>query len=197
MENVKYRFDKDDLLAELSEWNRYFNRNVHLIACGGTALTLIGVKESTKDVDFTVPSIPEYNYLIRILEELGYKRKATFGWSRGGTLIFDLFIGNYVYTTELLNSPLDEGGNSKLFEYTHIYLGILNYYDLLITKIFRSTYVDIQDCLNLIKLKNKDINMEHFENRYRETASYDTSEKRDISNLKNFLGVLKKEKIHE
>ena len=194
---MKYRFDKDDLLAELAEWNRYFNRTVHLIACGGTALTLIGVKESTKDVDFTVPSIPEYNYLIRILEELGYKRKTIFGWSRGGTLIFDLFIGNYVYTTELLNSPLDDGGNSMFFEYTHIYLGILNYYDLLITKIFRSTSVDIQDCLNLIKLKKKEINMGHFEKRYRETASYDTSEKRDISNLKNFLRVLKKDKIHE
>ena len=110
---MKYRFDKDDLLAELAGWNRFLHRNVHLIACGGTALTLLGVKESTKDIDFTVPNIPEYDYLIKILDELGYKHKTAFGWNREDTLIIDLFKGSHVYTTELLDSPLDEEKNSK------------------------------------------------------------------------------------
>jgi hypothetical protein len=51
-----YRLDKIRLLDILGGWNRFLKRKVHLIACGGTAITLIGVKPSTKDVDFMIPS---------------------------------------------------------------------------------------------------------------------------------------------
>ena len=47
-----YRLDKKLLLDILAEWNHFLRRKVHLIACGGTAMTLLGVKPSTKDVDF-------------------------------------------------------------------------------------------------------------------------------------------------
>jgi len=52
---MEYRLDKDRLLDIMGEWNRFLKRKVHLIACGGTAMTLIGVKPSTKDVDFIAP----------------------------------------------------------------------------------------------------------------------------------------------
>jgi hypothetical protein len=48
---MEYRLDKNRLLDILREWNRFLKRKVHLIACGGTAMTLIGVKPSTKDID--------------------------------------------------------------------------------------------------------------------------------------------------
>ena len=69
-----YRLDKKELIDNLREWNRYLKRKVHLIACGGTAMTLLGVKASTKDVDFMVPDIREYNYLTKQLPALGYKQ---------------------------------------------------------------------------------------------------------------------------
>ena len=62
---MEYRLNRNELLDNLREWNRYLRRKVHLIACGGTAMTLLGVKPSTKDVDFMVPNIMEYEYLIR------------------------------------------------------------------------------------------------------------------------------------
>ena len=71
---MEYRLDKDRLLDILREWNRFLKRKVHLIACGGTAMTLVGAKPSTKDVDFIVPEVREHDYLTKQLKALGYKQ---------------------------------------------------------------------------------------------------------------------------
>jgi hypothetical protein len=65
---MEYRLNKEDLLKNMTAWNGFLHKKVHLIACGGTAMTLLGVKESTRDVDFMVPVEEEYRYLIKILE---------------------------------------------------------------------------------------------------------------------------------
>jgi len=57
---------------------------VHLIACGGTAMTLIGVKPSTKDVDFIVPKVNEHDYLTKQLKAVGYIQRTGSGWERTG-----------------------------------------------------------------------------------------------------------------
>lgn len=59
---IQNRIDKETLLRTLSLWNGYLKRKVHLIACGGTALTLMDLKESTKVVDLIIPSDKEYKY---------------------------------------------------------------------------------------------------------------------------------------
>ena len=64
---MDYRLNKDNLLELLSLWNSFLKKKVHLIACGGTALTLQDIKSSTKDVDFLVPKEDEYRYLIDII----------------------------------------------------------------------------------------------------------------------------------
>ena len=46
------RLNKHQLFEVLSLWNNFLRRRVHLVACGGTAMTLLEVKPSTKDVDF-------------------------------------------------------------------------------------------------------------------------------------------------
>jgi len=48
---MKKGLTKEELLEILGEWNQFLRRRVHMIACGGTAMTLLGVKESTK-VDY-------------------------------------------------------------------------------------------------------------------------------------------------
>ena len=67
---MEYRLNKQTLLEILGQWNGFIKRKVHLIACGGTALTLSGIKPSTKDIDFIVPNESEFKYLIRILKNL-------------------------------------------------------------------------------------------------------------------------------
>lgn len=100
---MRYRLDKNRLLDILGEWNHFLKRKVHLIACGGSAMTLIGVKPSTKDVDFMAPEVREHGYLIKQLKALGYKQVTGSGWKRDGEdFQFDIFCGNLIHTTELL-----------------------------------------------------------------------------------------------
>lgn len=190
---MEHRLTKDDLLSTLSAWNKFLKRKVHLIACGGTALTLIGVKDSTKDVDFMVPVGTERSYLISVIKDLGYYSVTGWGWKRKGEeYIFDLFQGNKIHTTELVESPLKSGNNIALLELSNLYVGILNYYDLLITKLFRGDLVDIEDCLMLVRYKKGQIDMEKLRKRFLETAKYDISEERCKATLKHFLKVVEK-----
>jgi len=186
------RIDKQGLLDSLGSWNGFLKRKVRLIACGGTALTLLGIKASTKDVDLLVPETDEYSYLINILKDLGYKSASGSGWARGSGSTFDLFRGKRVHTTELLESPLAQGNNVPAKEFSRIYLGVLNYYDLIISKLFRGTGVDMDDCMMLMKAKREEIDIGRLVLRFKKTASYDVSEDRVNNNLAHFMRLLKK-----
>lgn len=156
-------------------------------------MTLLGVKASTKDIDLIVPEPDEYDYLIGILKQLGYKSASGWGWKREDGYVFDLFKDKSVHTTELLESPLNKDNHTLVKEFNRIYLGVLNYYDIIISKLFRATAVDIEDCVLLVKIKKEDINLRKLEERFKETASYDISEDKANKNLTNFLRLLKKE----
>ncbi len=59
---MEYRIEKQGLWDRLSAWDGFLKKKIHLIACGGTALTLLEVKPSTKDIDLMVPNIDEYEF---------------------------------------------------------------------------------------------------------------------------------------
>jgi len=71
----RYRISGIDLLDTLENWDSLMNFRVRLIACGGTALTLLNIKESTKDIDLIVPEKNEYDKLIKFLKALNYRYK--------------------------------------------------------------------------------------------------------------------------
>jgi hypothetical protein len=192
---MEYRIDKTGLLDRLGIWNGFLKRKVHLIACGGTALTLLDVKPSTKDIDLLVPVTEECNYLIKTLKDLGYKSASGAGWARDDGFIFDLFPGKRIHTTELLESPLDSGNNIPVKEFNRIYLGVLNYYDIIISKLFRGTSIDMEDCLMLMKAKMKEIDMKELTERFSETASYDISEDRVLKSFEHFKKLINKERL--
>lgn len=192
---MEYRIDKQSLLNRIGAWDGFFKKKVSLIACGGTALTLLGIKASTKDVDLIVPNVDEYKYLIGILQQLGYKPITGNGWKRDNDFIFDLFRGKFVHTTELLESPLAEGNHVFVKEFNSIYLGVLNYYDIIISKLFRSATVDIDDCLLLVRSRNKEIDFNKLEERFKETASFDISEDKVNKNYEHFIKILEKEHL--
>lgn len=185
------RIDRTELLDTLSQWDRYLKRKVHCIACGGTALTLLNVKESTKDIDLIIPKPEEYKYLINILIDLGYRQVTGSGWQREKGFIFDLFVGKKIFTTELLESPLESGNHILFKEYSSLYLGILNYYDLIITKLFRYTSVDVEDCLSLLHERQNEIDIEKLKERFIETASYDIADEKNLKNFEYFMKILK------
>jgi len=191
-----YRINKQGLLDRLAVWDSFLKRRVRLIACGGTALTLLGMKDSTKDVDLIVPIEGEYDYLLKTLSGLGYKSVTGNGWARDDGFVFDLFRGKRVHTTELLESPSEEGKHTLIKEYSHLYLGILNNYDIIISKLFRGTEIDNEDCLMLVRHERHNIDWGKLQTRFLETASYDISEDKVIKNWEHFLRLAKKEGVY-
>ena len=189
------RITKKELLDEVGAWDGFIGRRVSLIACGGTAMTLLGVKDSTRDIDLMVPVKSEYEYLTGTLEDLGYKRVTGSGWSRGSGFVFDLFPGKKIDTTELIEDPLEEGNHIPIKSFSRIILGVLNDYDLIISKLFRGYPVDGEDCLALMRAKRDEIDIEKLTARYRETASYDISDDRLLKHFDSFLDRLRKEGV--
>ena len=107
-----------------------------------------------------VPDEKEYRYLIKTLKDLGYQNISGWGWQREGELYsFDLFTGKRIHTTELLDSPLEDGRHILIKKFSRIYVGILNYYDLIASKLFRGDSFDFEDCLMLIKAKPREIDL--------------------------------------
>lgn len=157
-------------------------------------MTLSGAKPSTKDVDFMVPVEGEYDYLTKQLKSLGYKNVTGAGWkNEKDGFIFDLFRGKSIHTTELIHSPLDEGMHSVFMEFSHLYIGILNDYDLISSKLMRGTRVDFEDCLKLVDFHREVIDIARLVNHFNELISYDVSEDRLKSNIDRFLELLKEE----
>jgi hypothetical protein len=190
----EYRLTKISLINEFIAWDNILRRKVNLIACGGTALTLLNVKESTKDVDLIIPSSKEYKYLINVLKQAGYKSCKSTGWKRDDSLIiFDIFVENRIHTTELIESPLKKSSHIDIKKFRYIQLGVLNYYDILISKLFRASSVDFQDCIELVKSKQKEIDFEYLKARYHETALYNIATDRMNKHLDSFLMKLQKE----
>lgn len=194
---MEYRLNKQTLTDLLGQWNAFLRRKVHLVACGGTALTLMDIKPSTKDVDFIVPVEQEYRYLIKTLKDLGYQQQTGSGWLKKGSLfVFDLFEGQRIHTTDLMASPLKKGNHMLFKEFSHLYIGILNFYDLIGSKLFRGTSVDFEDCLMLMKSRKESIDCTRLEQHVKELASYDISEKRIIGNLEHFLNLIREKALY-
>ena len=195
---MKHRLNKSRLLEILREWNRFLKRKVHLISCGGTAMTLMGVKPSTKDVDFIVPRVKEHDYLTKQLKALGYKQVTGSGWKKAGEdFQFDIFRGNRIHTTELLDSPIKKGRHSILMEFSNLYIGILNDYDLIVSKLMRGTSVDFEDCLSLAKAHWAEIDMRKLIQHFYKMISYDVSEARLRPNIDHYLELLRKKELYD
>lgn len=195
---MEYRLDKNKLLEILEQWHHFLRKKVHLIACGGTAMTLWDVKPSTKDVDFMVPNVAEHKYLIKVLKDLDYEPVTAYGWLRKGDVFrFDLFPGKRIHTTELLESPLEPGRHRLLKEYSRLYIGILNEYDLIASKLMRGTGVDFEDCLMLFRARQEHIDIELLVSHFRELVSYDIAEDRIAGNIDRFIELLREEKLYE
>ena len=185
----QYRITAGRLMDTLDNWDGLMNFRVRMIACGGTALTLLELKESTKDIDFVIPDIGEYEKLIKFLGKIGYREKPG-GWAHTDDPLFlyQFWYGNRVFITDLLDSPLREGKHVFIKEWRHIYLGVLNLLDLIITKVFRGTQVDMEDCIRAFQ--GEKIDPQELFARYVNTASYDLNPDQKMQYFKVFVGQL-------
>jgi len=137
--------DKTALLDFLEVLNEDLTRKITLVAAGGTAMTLLDLKPSTMDIDFTIPSsdLPEFERALKN-NPPGFK--------------VDRWTDGYVFCQSLPDDYLEK--SIKIKQYSHISLRALNPLDIIVTKIGRLNQRDIQDietCIKAYKISKDDI----------------------------------------
>jgi hypothetical protein len=137
--------DKSALLDFLEVLNDDLTKKVTLVAAGGTAMTLLDLKSSTIDIDFTIPSsdLPEFERALKS-NPPGFEIHR---WADG-----------YVFCQSLPSDYLDK--SIKIKEYSHILLKALHPIDIVVTKIGRLNQTDIQDietCIREFKISKDNI----------------------------------------
>jgi hypothetical protein len=137
--------DKSTLLEFLEVLNEELTKKVTLVAVGGTAMTLLDLKPSTMDIDFTIPSndLPEFERALKN-NPSGFKIDR---WS-DGQVFCQTLPDDYIHKS------------IKIRHYTHILLKALHPVDIVVTKIGRLNQRDIQDietCIRKSKITKEEI----------------------------------------
>jgi len=160
MYEYKYKNISITNLADLNSFLNLIaalNEPLELFAIGGTAMVLKNIKESTKDIDFLTTE--KYEKIKRMFNLTGLKEEAENKmcniW-RLNQLRIDIFYDGFIIGIPF---PKDWKKLSlKIKEIGKISLYILNWYDLIITKISRSEKRDIEDIIAIIKSQKLDFN---------------------------------------
>jgi len=129
--------DKNELLEWLKAVDKKLKKKIVLIAVGGTAMTLLGLKSSTRDVDFCIKS----------------EDKKDFEKALGKKFNVDLFTDGYIFSEQL---PEDYAEKSKeILNLNSLSLKALSPVDIVITKAARLNARDEEDIQVLSKYADK------------------------------------------
>jgi len=148
------------LIADLDE-------EIELFAIGGTAMVLKGIKEATKDIDFLTTTA--HDKIQKLFLLAGLKENNTSElcntWYLDDIRI-DIFYNEFILGFAMpddwktLSEQIKTIGKLKIF--------ILNWYDIIITKIARSEKRDIDDCIAIIK--HEKLDFKKLKERYYQSA---------------------------
>jgi hypothetical protein len=154
----------EELFELIESISKFIEKEIKMYALGGTALTILNIKRSTRDVDLNIESNSEYQYICKIFDDLGFERKGIRWISQEG-LAFDMFHGSNILGTELLQDCI---GKSKFIKsFGNIELYTLPLEDIIISKLARGDSRDFDD-IKMI-LRTKKINLKNLVQRYKET----------------------------
>ncbi len=123
--------DKRTLLGFLEEVDKEVERRITVVAAGGTALTLLDVKPSTIDVDFTVPG-EDYDELQNALTRVPHG--FTVDCWKDGMVFSQILPDDYVETSIAIRTTTK-----------NLMLKALNPVDIIVTKIGRLDQRDLED----------------------------------------------------
>ncbi|MCL5949406.1 MAG: DUF6036 family nucleotidyltransferase [Candidatus Bathyarchaeota archaeon] len=137
--------DKSALLEFLEALNDDLTKKITLVAAGGTAMTLLDLKPSTIDIDFTIPAVDRVEFE-QVLKNNppGYR--------------VDRWTDGYIYCQMLPKDYLEK--SIKIKNFSHILLRALHPLDIVVTKIGRLNQRDTQDietCIREYKLPRAEI----------------------------------------
>jgi hypothetical protein len=137
--------DKPALLEFLEVINEDFTRRITLVSAGGTAMTLLDLKSSTIDIDFTIPAADRVEFK-QVLKNNppGYR--------------VDRWTDGQIYCQKLPKDYLEK--SIRIKEFSRILLRALHPLDIVVTKIGRLNQRDIQDieaCIREFKISKAEI----------------------------------------
>ena len=137
--------DKTALLEFLEVINEDFTRRITLVSAGGTAMTLLDLKSSTIDIDFTIPAADRVEFK-QVLKNNspGYR--------------VDRWTDGQIYCQKLPKDYLEK--SIRIKEFSLILLRALHPLDIVVTKIGRLNQRDIQDieaCIREFKFSKAEI----------------------------------------
>lgn len=130
--------DKNDLLGWLKKIDNRLKDRVTIIAIGGTAMTLLGLKSSTIDIDFCISS----------------KERDNFKKALDKKFHVHIFTDGYIFSEQLPDDYIEKSKN--ILKLDNITLKALNPIDIIITKTARLNARDEGDIQVLVKYVNKD-----------------------------------------
>ncbi len=114
--------DKNSLFDFLSVLNEDLTKKITLVAAGGTAMTLLDLKTSTIDIDFTIPGCDRLEFEQALKSNPpGYK--------------VDRWTDGCIFCQTLPKDYLEK--SIKIKEFSHIVLRALQPVDIIVTKIGR------------------------------------------------------------
>lgn len=145
--------DLDNFLNLLAD----LNEPLELFAIGGTAMVLKKIKEATKDIDFLTTE--NQDKIRKMFNLAGLKEESQDKicniW-RLNDIRVDIFYDEFIMGIPF---PKDwKQLSEKIKEIGKIKLYILNWYDLIITKISRAEMRDMDDVIAIINSQKLDIN---------------------------------------
>ena len=146
--------DLDNLLNLLAD----LDEPIELFAIGGTAMVLKKIKEATKDIDFL--TIEKYEKIKKLFRVAGLKEESPNKicniW-RLNDIRIDIFYDGFIMGIPFPKDWIEL--SEKIKEIGKIKLYILNWYDIIITKISRAEKRDIEDAIAIIKSQNLNFNL--------------------------------------
>jgi hypothetical protein len=128
--------DKGSLIDFLKVLDAELNDHITVVAAGGTAMTLLDLKTSTVDVDFTIPSNDKL-VLERILRFTPHGFK------------IDMWADGLVFSQQLPPDYLEK--SIDIIALNHIVLKALDPVDIVVSKAGRLDQKDIEDIESCIK----------------------------------------------
>jgi hypothetical protein len=130
-----------NLIEFIVQIDRYLTRKMNVIMVGGTALTLLGKKESTKDIDICFENKKDLEHFVKVAGTLGYSRNQNRLIGHG--LIIDLYSEGYIFCVQLSQDYSEKA--IRLKELEKITLFALSPEDIIITKTARLDERDLED----------------------------------------------------
>lgn len=143
------------------EFDKYLTRKTRIITVGGTALTLLGKKASTRDIDLCFTEERKAASFVQAAKKIGY-RAETSNKLIGRGIIIDVYSNGYIFCVQLLEDYSEKA--VKIRDFRKIELYALSPIDLLITKAARFNDRDKEDIMTI--MHNYQIDEKQFVDRW-------------------------------